>query len=55
MANVVIPNLPDISGQYTEDQQLRDFLIAVKQTLEILTGSTVNSNTAVIDLINTNQ
>ena len=53
--DVVIPNLPDVTGEYTQDQQLRDFLIAVKQTLEILTGSTTNSNTAVIDLINDNQ
>jgi len=55
MANVVIPNLPDVSGKYTEDEQLRNFLIAVKQTLEILTGSTTNSNAALIDLINSKQ
>lgn len=55
MADVVIPNLPDVTGKYTEDQQLRDLLIAIKQTLEILTGSTTNSNAALIDLINSNQ
>ena len=55
MADVVIPNLPDVSGKYTEDQQLAEFLIAVKLTLEILTGATMNSNESVIDLINSNQ
>ena len=55
MANIVLPNLPDVTGEYTKDQQLRDLLIAVKQTLEILTGTDVNSNTAVVDLINANQ
>jgi hypothetical protein len=51
--DVQLPNLPDVAGM--DDTQLRDFLVAVKQTLEILTGTDVNSNGAVVDLINDNQ
>jgi hypothetical protein len=39
---IVLPNLPDVTGDtVSKDQQLRDFLIAVKITLEKITGSTV--------------
>jgi len=55
MADVQLPNLPDVTGDYTKDQQLRDFLIAVKQTIEILTGTNVNSNTSLVDYLNDNQ
>lgn len=42
MVAPVIPNLPDVTGEtVNKDQQLRDFLIAVKITLEKITGSTV--------------
>ena len=56
MAKVVIPNLPDVHGKTTaEDKQLRDFLIAVKITLDKLTGADAKSNSALIDLLNDNQ
>ena len=56
MGNVIIPNIPDISGDTDmKDKQLRDFMIAVKITLEKLTGADINSNTALIDLLNDNQ
>ena len=42
MTAPIIPNLPDVTGEtVNKDQQLKDFLIAVKITLEKLTGSTV--------------
>jgi hypothetical protein len=53
--DVQIPNLPDVTGKYTQDQQLQQFLVAVKITLEILTGTDINSNTSVVDLLNDNQ
>ena len=41
MTAPVLPNLPDVMGTtVSSDQQLRDFLIAVKTTLEKITGST---------------
>jgi hypothetical protein len=55
MAEVQIPNLPDVTGEYTKDQQLRDLLIAMKTTLEILTGTSENSNDSLIDYLNDNQ
>lgn len=54
--DVQIPNLPDVDGEaINADPQLKDFLIAVKQTLEKLTGTDPNSNTSLIDLLNSNQ
>ena len=51
---VKIPNIPDVpTGELP--QSVIDLLIAMKQTIEILTGADQNSNTALIDLINTNQ
>lgn len=53
---IIIPNLPDVSGDTAmKDKQLRDFLVAVKITIEKLTGSDPKSNKAVIDLLNANQ
>jgi hypothetical protein len=41
MTAPVLPNMPDITGKTVgADPQLRDFLVAVKTTLEKLTGST---------------
>jgi len=41
MTAPIIPNLPDVTGEIvSKDQQLRDFLIAVKITLEKITGAT---------------
>ena len=53
--DVKIPNMPDVAGDFTKDEQLRNLLVATKQTLEILTGSDTHSNTALIDLLNDNQ
>jgi len=56
MGDIKLPNLPDIHGESTaKDKQLRDFLIAVKITLDLLTGADAKSNTALIDLLNDNQ
>ena len=49
---VNLPNIPDVSGEFTKDQQLRDLLVSIKTTLEILTGSHESSNTILIRLIN---
>jgi hypothetical protein len=41
MAAPVIPNLPDVTGEtVSKDQQLWDLLIAIKITLEQITGAT---------------
>lgn len=54
--DVVVPNMPDVSGKaIDEDSQLKDLLIAMKKTLEILTGADLKSNKALIDLLNDNQ
>ena len=50
--SVQIPNLPDVAGEFSKDQQLRDLLVAIKTTLEILTGSKESSNDILIRLIN---
>ena len=56
MSNIVVPNIPDVAGDSAmKDKQLRDFMIAVKITLEKLTGADINSNSALIDLLNNNQ
>ena len=54
MGNIILPHLPDVAGLALEDKQLRDFLIAVKTTLEKLTGADPKSNSALIDLLNEN-
>jgi len=56
MADVVLPNMPDVQGSVIDtDPQLRALLIAIKQTLEKLTGADPKSNSALIDLLNDNQ
>lgn len=41
MTAPVLPNMPDVAGQTIgKDSQLRDLLIAIKTTLEKITGST---------------
>lgn len=47
---VNIPNLPDVNN--IKDPQLRAFCIAVKTTLEILTGSHESSNDILVNIIN---
>jgi hypothetical protein len=54
--DVILPNMPDISGEIIDqDAQLKDLLIAIKKTLEILTGTDPKSNDKLIDLLNENQ
>jgi hypothetical protein len=55
MGNVQLPGLPDVSGLALEDKQLRDFLIAVKVTIDILTGANPKSNKSLIEYLNDNQ
>ena len=56
MGDIKLPGLPDVHGETTSaDKQLRDFLIAVKITLDKLTGADPKSNSALIDLLNDNQ
>ena len=41
MATIILPNIPDVAGESIKaDNQLRDLLIAIKITLEKLTGAT---------------
>jgi hypothetical protein len=54
--NINVPNIPDVHGETAQkDKQLRDFLVAVKITLDKLTGADDTSNSALIDLLNDNQ
>jgi hypothetical protein len=56
MGNIVVPNIPDVNCQSTkEDKRLYDILVAIKTTLEKLTGADPKSNSALIDLLNSNQ
>ena len=56
MGDVVFPNMPDVDGKaIDEDPTLRDLLIAMKQTLEKLTGTDTQSNTSLVDYLNDNQ
>jgi hypothetical protein len=56
MANVQVPYMPDIESKATnDDPQLKELLLSIKLTLNILTGADPNSNTALIDLLNDNQ
>ena len=50
MTAPILPNLPDVTGKtISEDAQLRDFLIAVKITIEKLTGATLAELTELLD------
>ena len=56
MADVNLPGIPGIDSKVlNEDPQLKDLLIAIKLTLETLTGADTSSNSALIDLLNDNQ
>ena len=49
MATIVIPNIPGVEGKtVTEDDQLRQLLIAMKITLEKITGATVEELDALL-------
>jgi len=49
---IKLPNIPDVAGEFAKDQQLRDLLVAIKTTLEMLTGSHASSNDYLIRFIN---
>lgn len=50
MAEIQLPGIPDVSSKTTlEDPQLREFLLAVKITLEQITGATVAELTALLN------
>lgn len=56
MGNIQLPGIPGIEGETVmKDPQLRELLIAIKITLEKLTGADPKSNSALIDLLNDNQ
>lgn len=56
MADVQIPGLPDVAGKaVSEDPQLAALLIAIKLTLETLTGADPKSNKSLIAYLNANQ
>jgi hypothetical protein len=41
MAKLIIPNMPDVSGvTVSKDRQLWDLLIAIRTTIEKITGAT---------------
>jgi hypothetical protein len=42
MAKIVLPNIPDVAGKsISEDPQLRELLMAIKISIEKITGATV--------------
>ena len=48
--SVILPGIPDVTGKYIiEDPQLRELMLAMKVTLELIRGSTV---TDFNDLVN---
>jgi hypothetical protein len=51
MANVNVPNIPDIPP--TSDQSMYEFLKALKEAVEVLTGR-VGGNESLIDYMRTN-
>jgi hypothetical protein len=56
MGDIQLPNMPDVTGSAIDsDPQLRALLIAIKQTIDKLTGADPKSNSALIDLLNDNQ
>lgn len=56
MGDIQLPNMPDVQGKVIQtDPQLWALLIAMKKTLELLTGADKKSNSALVDLLNDNQ
>lgn len=56
MGDIKLPGIPDVACATTNgDRQLKELLIAMKTTLEKLTGADPKSNSALIDLLNDNQ
>jgi hypothetical protein len=50
MAQIVLPAIPDVSGKTVgEDPQLRELLMAIKITLEKITGATVEELDALLE------
>jgi len=47
---IQIPNIPDVSGPtVNKDKQLRELLVAIKITLEQITGATSTELAALLD------
>jgi hypothetical protein len=50
MTEIKLPNIPDVSGEVIDnDTELRDLLIAIKITLEKITGATNDEFTALLN------
>jgi hypothetical protein len=50
MAEIILPGIPDVSGKLVQDDpQLRELLMAIKITLEKITGATVEELDALLD------
>jgi hypothetical protein len=42
MAKIMLPGIPDVAGKtIQEDPQLRELLLAIKISIELITGATV--------------
>lgn len=49
MPEIMLPNIPDVLGETIEnDAQLRDLLVAMKITIEKLTGATITELDALL-------
>jgi hypothetical protein len=52
MSEIHLPGIPDVSGKTVgEDYQLRELLLAIKISIELITGATVEE---LEDLLNKN-
>ena len=50
MAEIILPGIPDVAGRAVQDDpQLRELLMAIKITLEKMTGSTVAEFTELLN------
>ena len=50
MAEIKLPGIPDVAGKsVSEDQQLRELLLALKISIELITGATVAELDALLE------
>jgi len=50
MAEIQLPGIPDVTGEaVTNDPQLRELLLAIKITLEQITGATLAELTELLN------
>jgi hypothetical protein len=50
MAEIKLPGIPDVAGRsISEDPQLRELLMAIKISLELITGATVAEFVELLD------